>query len=128
LRIVTAKAHIDQTNGITASAFPLSILTDDGWPDIYVACDSTAASSITTITTGTFTDVAVVRQPRSNDDGPAGGMGSTSATMTATAGWILFNEFSDDTSTLYRNMGDGTLTTRLSRGNRLEHASILAGA
>src|SRR6266704_381196 len=40
---VTAKARIDQTNGHYAFSVSTLDYDDDGWPDIYVACDSTAS-------------------------------------------------------------------------------------
>jgi len=36
---VTAKAHIDQTNGHYAFSVSTFDYDDDGWPDIYVACE-----------------------------------------------------------------------------------------
>src|SRR5207244_4374742 len=52
---VTRKAKIDQTNGhygFSVSAFDYD---DDGWPDIYVACDSTASILYHNNHDGTFT-------------------------------------------------------------------------
>src|SRR6266699_2399017 len=40
---VTSKARIDQTNGHYAFSVSTFDYDDDGWPDIYVACDSTAS-------------------------------------------------------------------------------------
>src|SRR5207245_1249652 len=40
---VTSKAHIDQTNGHYAFSVSTLDFDDDGWPDIFVACDSTAS-------------------------------------------------------------------------------------
>jgi len=107
---VTTKAHIDQTNGhygFSVSAFDYD---DDGWPDIYVACDSTASILYHNNHDGTFTDVAVVSGAAFNDDGrEQAGMGSTVADYDGDGKLDLFKtNFSDDTSTLYRNVGDGT--------------------
>src|SRR5437016_1113211 len=55
---VTAKAHIDQTNGHYAFSVSTFDYDDDGWPDIYVACDSTASILYRNNHDGTFTDVA----------------------------------------------------------------------
>src|SRR5204862_3891800 len=59
---------------------------------------------------GTFTDVAVVSGAAFNDDGrEQAGMGSTVADYDSDGKLDLFKtNFSDDTSTLYRNNGDGT--------------------
>jgi len=107
---VTAKAHIDQTNGHYAFSVSTFDYDDDGWPDIYVACDSTASILYHNNHDGTFTDVAVTAGAAFNDDGrEQAGMGSTVADYDGAGKLDLFKtNFSDDTSTLYRNNGDGT--------------------
>ncbi len=107
---VTAKAHIDQTNGHYSFSVSTLDYDDDGWPDIYVACDSTASILYHNNHDGTFTDVAVVAGAAFNDDGrEQAGMGSTVGDYDGDGRLDLFKtNFSDDTSTLYHNMGDGT--------------------
>jgi enediyne biosynthesis protein E4 len=107
---VTTKAHIDQTNGHYGFSVSTFDYDDDGWPDIYVACDSTASILYHNNHDGTFTDVAVVAGAAFNDDGrEQAGMGSTVADYDGDGKLDLFKtNFSDDTSTLYRNNGDGT--------------------
>ena len=107
---VTSKAHIDQTNGHYGFSVSTFDYDDDGWPDIYVACDSTASILYHNNHDGTFTDVAVVSGAAFNDDGrEQAGMGSTVADYDGDGKLDLFKtNFSDDTSTLYRNVGDGT--------------------
>ena len=83
---VTAKAHIDQTNGHYCFSVSTLDYDDDGWPDIYVACDSTPSILYHNNHDGTFTDVAVIAGAAFNEDGrEQAGMGSTVATTTATA-------------------------------------------
>jgi enediyne biosynthesis protein E4 len=109
---VTTKAHIDQTNGHYALSVSTFDYDNDGWPDIYVACDSTASILYHNNHDGTFTDVAVVAGAAFNEDGRAqAGMGSTIADYNGD-GWldIFKTNFSDDTSTLYRNNGDRTFS------------------
>ena len=107
---VTAKAHIDQTNGHYSFSVSTLDYDDDGWPDIFVACDSTASILYHNNKDGTFTDVAVIAGAAFNDDGrEQAGMGSTVGDYDGDGRLDLFKtNFSDDTSTLYRNNGDGT--------------------
>jgi enediyne biosynthesis protein E4 len=107
---VTKKAQIDKTSG----AYGFSVTTldydDDGWPDLYVACDSTASILYHNNHDGTFKDVAVTAGAAFNEDGHAqAGMGSTTADYNGDGRLDIFKtNFSDDTATLYRNNGDGT--------------------
>src|SRR5215475_1562422 len=107
---VTKKAKIDQTNGHYAFSVSTVDYDDDGWPDIFVACDSTASILYHNNRDGTFTDVAVVSGAAFNDDGrEQAGMGSTVADYDGDGRLDIFKtNFSDDTSTLYHNNGDGT--------------------
>jgi hypothetical protein len=107
---VTTKAHIDQTNGHYGFSVSTLDYDDDSWPDIYVACDSTASILYHNNHDGTFTDVAVTAGAAFNDDGrEQAGMGSTVADYDGDGRLDIFKtNFSDDTSTLYHNNGDGT--------------------
>jgi hypothetical protein len=107
---VTTKAQIDQTNGHYAFSVSTLDYDDDGWPDIFIACDSTASILYHNNRDGTFTDVAVVSGAAFNDDGrEQAGMGSTVADYDGDGRLDIFKtNFSDDTSTLYHNNGDGT--------------------
>jgi hypothetical protein len=107
---VTTKAHIDQTNGHYSFSVSTLDYDDDGWPDIFVACDSTSSILYHNDRDGTFTDVAVVAGAAFNDDGrEQAGMGSTVGDYDGDGRLDIFKtNFSDDTSTLYRNNGDGT--------------------
>src|SRR5258707_15740146 len=55
----TTKAHVDQTQGRYAFSVATLDFDDDGWPDIYVACDSAPSILYHNNRDGTFTDVAV---------------------------------------------------------------------
>ena len=109
---VTVKAHIDQTNGHYALSISTLDYDDDGWPDIFVACDSTASILYHNNHDGTFTDVAVIAGAAFNEDGRAqAGMGSTVADYDGDGRLDIFKtNFSDDTSTLLHNDKAGTFT------------------
>jgi enediyne biosynthesis protein E4 len=109
---VTMKAHIDQTNGHYALSISTLDYDDDGWPDIFVACDSTASILYHNNHDGTFADVAVTAGAAFNEDGRAqAGMGSTVADYDGDGRLDIFKtNFSDDTSTLLHNDKTGTFT------------------
>jgi enediyne biosynthesis protein E4 len=107
---VTTKARIDQTSGHYSLGVATFDFDDDGWPDIYVACDSTASILYHNNQDGTFTDVAVSAGAAYNEDGrEQAGMGTTIGDFNGDGKLDIFKtNFSDDTSTLYRNNGNGT--------------------
>jgi hypothetical protein len=107
---VTKKTRIDQTTGHYSFSVTTLDFDDDGWPDIFVACDSTPSILYHNNRDGTFTDVAVTAGAAFNEDGRAqAGMGSTVADFDGDGKLDIFKtNFSDDTATLYRNNGDGT--------------------
>jgi enediyne biosynthesis protein E4 len=109
---VTVKAKIDKADGFYSLSVSTFDYDNDGWPDIYVACDSTPSILYHNNHDGTFTDVAVVAGAAFNEDGrEQAGMGSTIADYDGDGRLDIFKtNFSDDTSTLYRNNGDGTFT------------------
>jgi hypothetical protein len=106
----TAKGKVDQTSGHYAFSVSSLDYDDDGWPDIYVACDSTPSILYHNNHDGTFTDKAVVAGAAFNEDGrEQAGMGSTVADYDGDGKLDIFKtNFSDDTSTLYHNNGNGT--------------------
>lgn len=83
---------------------------NDGWPDLYVANDSTASLLFHNNRDGTFAELGVLAGVAYNEDGRAqAGMGVAAGDYDGD-GWIdiVKTNFSDDTSTLYRNQRDGT--------------------
>ena len=106
----TRKAHIDQAAGHYSLGVSTLDYDQDGWPDIYIACDSTPSILYHNNRDGTFTDVAIVAGAAFNEDGRAqAGMGTTVADFNGDGRLDIFRtNFSDDTSTLYRNNGNGT--------------------
>ncbi len=109
---------VSTSSGVTKTAghYCFSVTTldydEDGWPDIYVACDSTPSILYHNNHNGTFTDTAADTGVAFNEDGrEQAGMGSTSADYDGDGHPDLFKtNFSDDTATLYHANGDGTYT------------------
>ena len=101
---------IEKTNGHYCFSITTLDYDKDGWPDLYVACDSTPAILYHNNRNGTFTDVGATAGVAFNEDGrEQAGMGSTTADYDGDGNLDIFKtNFSDDTSTLYRNNGDGT--------------------
>ncbi|HEX6466927.1 MAG TPA: CRTAC1 family protein [Terriglobales bacterium] len=109
---VTKQAGIDQTSGHYCFSVSTLDYDEDGWPDIYIACDSTPSILYRNNHDGTFTDKAVISGAAYNEDGrEQAGMGSTVADYDGDGHLDIFKtNFSDDTSTLYRNNHDGTFS------------------
>ncbi len=87
-----------------------AITTDfnnDGWPDIYVACDSTASTLYRNNRDGTFTDVALETGTAYNEDGQAqAGMGVAIGDYNGDGLLDIFKtHFADDLPGLYKNSG-----------------------
>jgi len=109
---VTAAAHIDRTMGHYCFSVSPFDFDNDGWPDIYVACDSAPSILYRNNHDGTFTDVGILSGVAYNVDGrEQAGMGSTVADYDGDGNLDLFRtNFSDDTPTLYHNDGNGNFT------------------
>ena len=114
-------ADVTSTSGITRTGghycFSVSTLdyNRDGWPDLYLACDSTPSILYRNNKDGTFTDVAPDAAVAYSEDGAEqAGMGSAIGDYD-NDGWpdIFKTNFSDDTSSLYRNNHDGTFTSTI---------------
>jgi hypothetical protein len=93
--------------------YPMTALaTDfdaDGWTDIYVACDSTAAILYRNNRNGTFTDVAVESGIAYSENGsPQAGMGVAAGDVNRDGRLdVLKTHFADDIPSLYKNLGKG---------------------
>ncbi|HYP28584.1 MAG TPA: CRTAC1 family protein [Blastocatellia bacterium] len=89
-----------------------AVLTDfdnDGWPDIYVACDSTASILYRNKGDGTFEDVALETGSAYSEDGQAqAGMGVAVGDYNGDGLLDIFKtHFADDLPALYKNSGRG---------------------
>lgn len=92
--------------GLTAIAADLD---DDGWPDIYVACDSTPSLLFLNNHNGTFREEGVLRGVAYSGDGQEqAGMGVAAADLHGSGRLdLLKTHFADDLPILYRNTGRG---------------------
>ena len=90
--------------GVVSSDFD-----NDGWPDIYVACDSTPSVLYRNNHDGTFTEVAVAQGVAYGPDGQEQGSMGVAAADYDNDGRIdiVKTNFIGETSTLYHNDGDG---------------------
>ena len=82
---------------------------DDGWPDIFVACDSTPSLLFMNNHDGTFREEGVIRGVALSEDGEEqAGMGVGVGDYDLDGQLDLFKtHFSDDTNGLYHNDGKG---------------------
>src|SRR5262245_42396123 len=85
----------------------VSDFDNDGWPDIYVANDSTSAALYKNNHDGTFTDIALEAGVASSPDGkPQEGMGVSAGNYDGDGHLdIVKTNFAGDTTSLYRNLG-----------------------
>ncbi len=93
--------------GLTAVAADFD---GDGWPDIYVACDSSPSLLFRNNHDGTFTERALESGVAINEDGKEqAGMGLGIGDFDTDGRLDIFKtHFAEDTNILYRNSGRGT--------------------
>lgn len=122
---------VSKPSGIlkTAGTYSLGVLVadfdNDGWPDIYVANDSSSSALYKNNHDGTFTDVAIEAGAAYSADGkPQAGMGVAAIDYDGDGYLdIVKTNFAGDTSTLYKNTGgmffeDQTFQSGLGRNTR----------
>src|SRR6202012_808055 len=112
---VSKSSGIEKTNARYCFSVSTIDYNDDGWPDIYIACDSTPSILYRNNHAGTFTDVAADAGVAYDEDGrEQAGMGTAIGDYNGDGQEDIFKtNFSDDVSSLYRNNGDGTFTSMI---------------
>ena len=117
---VTAAAGIGKSEGGYGLTAVAADFDNDGWPDIYVACDSTRSLMFRNNHDGTFTEQALESGVALSDDGMVqAGMGLGVGDFRLDGNLhIVKTHFSGDTSAVYLNDGkgnfrDGTLRSGL---------------
>jgi len=118
-------ADVSQQAGIAAAteSYGMTVVAadfdEDGWTDIYVACDSTPSLLFMNNHDGTFREEGVMRGVALSDDGAEqAGMGLGVGDYDLDGHLDLFKtHFADDANGLYRNDGKGNFddVTRVSR-------------
>ena len=109
---VSEKTGVTKPSGYYSFTALVSDYDNDGWPDIYVACDSTPNILYHNEGNGTFTDIGLISGSAFNEDGQEqAGMGVSAADYDCDGFFdIVKTNFTDDTPTLYHNNGDGSFT------------------
>jgi hypothetical protein len=109
---------VSQKSGVAEAnkRYGLGVLTgdfdNDGWPDVYVANDTTPSALLHNNHDGTFRDIALLAGAAMDDDGrEQAGMGVSAGDYDAD-GWldIFKTNFSNETPNLYRNRGGTAFT------------------
>ena len=114
-------ADVSQPSGVgqAANCYAFTVVAtdvnDDGYPDLYVACDSTPSLLHVNRGDGTFEEGGLLSGVALNADGQEqGGMGVAVADYDEDGRVdIAKTNFSDDVPNLYRNGGDATFEDRV---------------
>lgn len=104
---VSEKSGVAKVTGRYSMTAIVTDFNNDGWQDIYVACDSTSSTLYRNNKDGTFTDVSLETGTAYNEDGNAqAGMGVTIGDYDNNGFPDIFKtHFADDLPILYRNSG-----------------------
>jgi hypothetical protein len=105
---VSEKSGMFKTPGTYGLGVLVADFDNDGWPDIYVANDSTSSTMYRNNHDGTFSDIAIEAGVAYSADGkPQAGMGVSAGDYDCDGNLdIVKTNFAGDTSTLYHNLGN----------------------
>jgi enediyne biosynthesis protein E4 len=116
---VSAASGVAAAKGSYGMGVIAADVDNDGWPDIYVACDSTPSLLFMNNRDGTFREEALIRGVALSEDGlEQAGMGVAFGDVNLDGYADLFKtHFADDTNVLYRADAKGNFTdaTRAAR-------------
>jgi hypothetical protein len=106
---VTDRSGVGKAKGSYGMTAVAADFDNDGWPDIYVACDSTPSLLFRNNHDGTFSEEGLERGLALNEDGQEqSGMGLAIGDYNLDGQLdILKTHFHNDNPTLYRNSGKG---------------------
>jgi len=124
---VSEKAGIFSANGTYGLGVLAADLDNDGWPDIYVADDSTASALYQNKKDGTFVDIATEAGCALSADGkPQAGMGIATADYDLDGNLDLVKtNFAGDTPSLYHNQGGATFEDTTYQAGLGKHTQFL---
>ena len=106
---VTLKSKIGEVKDFYAFTAVAADLNEDGWTDLYVACDSTPNLFLRNNKDGTFTDIATETGLAFNEHGfEQGGMGVAVGDFNKDGRLdVLKTNFAGDYPNVYQNLGKG---------------------
>jgi hypothetical protein len=124
---VTKKAGIETPHEYYGFTVLTGDFDNDGWPDIYVTCDSTPSLFFHNKRNGTFEETGLLSGVAVNEDGrEQAGMGATAADYDGDGFLDIFKtNFSNDTNTLYHNAADGSFTDVTSLAGLAVHTQFV---
>jgi len=129
---------VSRSSGVASASgsYPMTVVAadydNDGWPDIYVACDSTPSWLFHNQHNGTFREEGLERGVALSEDGlEQAGMGVGVGDYDLNGNLDIFKtHFADDTNVLYHNDGKGNfddVTTRSGLGVETRYVGWGAG-
>ena len=107
---VSAASHFDRPSGHYCYSVITGDYDGDGWPDVFLACDSTPNILLHNNHDGTFQDVAISSGTAFNDNGEEqGSMGADAGDYAHTGRQnLVVTTFDDDVPALFLNQGKGS--------------------
>ncbi len=124
---VSDAAGITRANGTYGLGVLVADFDNDGWPDIYVANDSTASALYQNKKNGKFEDIAIEAGCALSADGkPQAGMGVSAADYDLDGNLdIVKTNFAGDTPSLYHNRGGAEFDDATFTGGLGMHTQFL---